>query len=179
MKRTVFAKISVNDEVNNGQVIDTLEKQVLEMAHCDLEEAVCAEVDSDSRHERYINYLMNWAIEHNDEAYEGCSPASFDEFEDNEDYDAECDLACFIKGIKEDQGEEEVEYDLTLGINEGEFELDKRTGNITVNRKAIHYKTNFKVEQTIWIWFVDEDNAMAHYKVIGTTDEKLTCEFIG
>ena len=25
MKRTVFAKISVNDEVNNGQVLDTLE----------------------------------------------------------------------------------------------------------------------------------------------------------
>lgn len=87
MKRTVFAKISVNDEVNNGEVIDTLEKQALEMAHCDLEEAVCAEADSDSRHERYINYLMNWAIEHNDEKFKGCSPACFDEFEDCEDYE--------------------------------------------------------------------------------------------
>ena len=85
MKRTVFAKISVNDEVNNGQVLDTLEKQALEMAYCDLEEAVCAEPDSDSKHERYINYLMNWVIEHNDEAYEGCSPTSFDEFEHCED----------------------------------------------------------------------------------------------
>ena len=62
MKRTVFAKILVNDEINNGQVLDTLEKQALEMAHCDLEEAICAEADSDSRHERYINYLINWAI---------------------------------------------------------------------------------------------------------------------
>ena len=90
MKRTVFAKISVNDEINNGQVLDTLEKQALEMAYCDLEEAVCAEADSDSKHERYINYLMNWAIEHNDEAYEGCSPANFDEFEyceDEEDFE--------------------------------------------------------------------------------------------
>lgn len=78
MKRTVFAKISVNDEVNNGQVLDTLEKQAREMAHCDLEEAICAEADSDSRHERYINYLINWAIEHNDEAFEGCENEEFD-----------------------------------------------------------------------------------------------------
>ena len=84
MKRTVFAKISVNDEINNGQVLDTLKKQALEMAHCDLEEAICAESDSDSRHERYINYLINWAIEHNDEAFKGCSPACFDEWLDNE-----------------------------------------------------------------------------------------------
>lgn len=89
MKRTVFAKFEVEDKVNNGFVVNTLEKQALEMAHCDLEEAVCAESDSDSKHERYINYLMNWAISHNDEAYEGCSPAGFDEWLDNEDSDIE------------------------------------------------------------------------------------------
>lgn len=89
MKRTVFAKFEVEDNVNNGFVVNTLEKQALEMAHCDLEEAVCAESDSDSKHERYINYLINWAINHNDEAYEGCSPAGFDEWLDNEDSDIE------------------------------------------------------------------------------------------
>ena len=85
MKRTVFAKFEVEDKVNNGFVVNTLEKQALEMAHFDLEEAVCAESDSDSKHERYINYLINWAIDHNDEKFEGCSPAGFDEFEDCED----------------------------------------------------------------------------------------------
>ena len=162
MKRTIFAKISVNDEVNNGQVIDTLEKQALKMAHCDLKEAVCAEADSDSRHERYINYLMNWAIDHNNEIFEGCSPAGFDEFED-----------C------EDEGNEEIEYDLALGINKDEFELDEATGNISINRKQVDYITNFKVGQLIKIWFVDEDDPLRVYKVIGITDEKLSCEFIG
>lgn len=85
MKRTVFAKFEVEDKVNNGFVVNTLEKQALGMAHCDLKEAICAEADSDSRHERYINYLINWAIDHNDENFEGCSPAGFDEFEDCED----------------------------------------------------------------------------------------------
>lgn len=159
MKRTVFAKFEVEDEVNNGQVLDTLEKQALEMAHCDLEEAICVESDSDSRHERYINYLMNWAIEHNDEAFEGCSPASFDEFEDCEDY--------------------EVEYDLALGINDDSFELDEETGNVSINRRKVDYNTNFKIGQLIRIWFVDEDDALKIYKVIEITDEKLTCEFIG
>lgn len=87
MKRTVFAKFEVEDKVNNGFVVNTLEKQAYKMAHCDLEEAICAEADSDSRHERYINYLINWAIEHNDEVFKGCSPASFDEFEG-------CEIIC-------------------------------------------------------------------------------------
>lgn len=159
MKRTVFAKISVNDEVNNGQVIDTLEKQALEMAHCDLEEAICAEEDSDSRHERYINYLMNWAIDHNDEKFEGCSPVGFDEFEDCEG--------------------EEIEYDLALGLRENDFELDETAGNISINKKKIYYNTDLKVGQLIRIWFVDEDDPLRVYKVIGITDEKLICEFIG
>ena len=85
MKRTVFAKFEVEDKINNGFVVNTLENQALGMAHCDLEEAICAEADSDSRHERYINYLINWAIDHNDETFEGCSPAGFDEFGDCED----------------------------------------------------------------------------------------------
>ena len=35
--------------------------------------------------EKYIEYLKKWAEEHKDEVNAGMSPASFDEWEDNED----------------------------------------------------------------------------------------------
>ena len=154
MKRTVFAKISVNDEINNGQVLDTLEKQALEMAHCDLEEAICAKTDSDSRHERYINYLINWAIEHNDETFEGCSPASFDEFEDCED--------------------EEEDYDIAL--ENDDYYLLPVSGCLVVYKQVFDdYVENSYIE----IKFLDEDNAIYQYKMIKEDDETITMEFIG
>lgn len=162
MKREVFAKILVDDEVNNGFVINTLEKQALEMAHCELDEAVCAESDSDSRHERYINYLINWAIEHNDETYEGCSPASFDEFEDCED----------------DYDEDECQYDIACRIDEDDYILDEQTGNIIIPRAYANVR--YKVGQIIKVWFVDEDEEpLKTYKVIETTETQLVCEYIG
>lgn len=154
MKRTVFAKISVNDEVNNGQVLDTLEKQALEMAHCDLEEAVCAEADSDSRHERYINYLMNWAIEHNDETYEGCSPASFDEFEDNED--------------------EELEPNWRLDVAGWHIDENHR---LVISDSAAAF--NFKVGRIIVIEFLDiwgDRQDIGRYKVIDNDNYEIICE---
>ena len=160
MKRTVFAKILVNDEINNGQVLDTLEKQALEMAHCDLEEAICAEADSDSRHERYINYLINWAIEHNDEAFEGCSPACFDEWFDNEG----------------EEDEEDVEYDVALGCNEDDYVL-ALNGNIKI-KKSLVYESFRKVGKELRIWFVDEDDPLHTYRVVEVTDDEVIAEFI-
>lgn len=159
MKRTVFAKISVNDKVNDGQVIDTLEKQALEMAHCDLEEAVCAEADSDSRHERYINYLMNWAIEHNDEAYEGCSPVSFDEFLDNE-------------------GEEAYENIPDLILNEGDYECDEYIGEIRVDKQVFD---DFVKHSYIRIRFINdnEDDNIYTYVMNSEDDKFITMTFIG
>lgn len=34
--------------------------------------------------EAYLNYLVNWAIDHTDPNYEGMSPASYNEWGDNE-----------------------------------------------------------------------------------------------
>ena len=154
MKRTVFAKISVNDEINNGQVLDTLEKQALEMAHCDLEEAICAEADSDSKHERYINYLINWAIEHNDEAFEGCSPASFDEFEDCEDEEEDCDIA----------------------LEDDDYYLLPVSGYLVVYKQVFD---DYVENSYINIKFLDEDNAIHQYKMIKEDDKTITMEFIG
>ena len=158
MKRTVFAKFEVEDNVNNGFVVNTLEKQALEMTHCDLEEAVCAESDSDSKHERYINYLINWAIDHNDEAYEGCSPAGFDEWLDNEDSDYE-DVPDWR-------------------VSEGEYEITD-DGNIILGKEAAF---NFKIGDYKRIEFLDDFGDTARigtYRVIDKPNGKVLCEFIG
>lgn len=34
---------------------------------------------------KYIEYLKNWAEEHKDDSFEGMTPASYDEWEENED----------------------------------------------------------------------------------------------
>ena len=161
MKRTVFAKILVNDEIDNGQVLDTLEKQALEMAHCDLEEAICAEADSDSRHERYINYLINWAIEHNDEAFEGCSPACFDEWFDNE-------------------GEEDEEFDADY---QPDWRLDIAGWHIDENHRLVISDSaaafNFKVGKILVIEFLDiwgDRQDIGRYKVIDNDGCEITCE---
>lgn len=40
----------------------------------------CALVDHDVRWERYITYLVQWAINHSSDEYEGMSPACYDEW---------------------------------------------------------------------------------------------------
>ena len=157
MKRTVFAKFEVEDNVNNGFVVNTLEKQALEMAHCDLEEAVCAESDSDSKHERYINYLINWAIDHNDEVYEGCSPAGFDEWLETEDSDYE-DVPDLV-------------------LDEGDYECDEHLGKIRIDKQVFD---DFVKHSYIKIKFVnDNDDNVYTYVMDSEDDEFITCEFIG
>lgn len=159
MKRTVFAKFEVEDNVNNGFVVNTLEKQALEMAHCDLEEAICAESDSDSNHERYINYLINWAIDHNDGAYEGCSPVGFEEWLDNE-------------------AEEAYENVPDLILDEGDYECDEYLGEIRIDKQVFD---DFVERSYIRIRFINdnEDDNIYTYVMKSEDDEFITCEFIG
>lgn len=42
-------------------------------------------VDGDVRWERYLRYLVQWAIDHNSDEYEGMSPACYDEWRCCED----------------------------------------------------------------------------------------------
>ena len=158
MKRTVFAKFEVEDKVNNGFVVNTLEKQAYKIAHCDLEEAICAEADSDSRHERYINYLINWAIEHNDEAFKGCSPASFDEFEDCEDEEFDADY----------------QPDWRLDIAGWHIDENHR---LVISDSAAAF--NFKVGKILVIEFLDiwgDRQDIGRYKVIDNDDCEIICE---
>lgn len=88
-KRIVFAKLAVNDDkairANLG-TLDYFADQINRIhGRVELCSAILAEKDSDSEWERYINYLSQWVICHNDEACEGMSPACFEEWRDNED----------------------------------------------------------------------------------------------
>lgn len=43
--------------------------------------------DEDVQWERYLKYLVEWAISHGDVGYEGTTPACYDEWKDCEDAD--------------------------------------------------------------------------------------------
>lgn len=159
MKRTVMAIIEVEDNVNNGQVIDTFEKS-LDQSNCNIENAIVLDKDSDSAHERYLNYLVNWIADHHEETFKGCSPACFDEWLDNEG----------------EEDEEDVEYDVALGCNEDDYVLASN-GNIEI-KKSLVYESLRKVGKELRIWFVDEDDPLHIYRVVEVTDDEVIAEFI-
>ena len=159
MKRTVMAIIEVEDSVNNGQVLDTFEKS-LDQSNCNIENAIVLDKDSDSVHERYLNYLMSWIADHHEDEFKGCSPACFDEWLDNEG----------------EEDEEDIEYDVALGCNEDDYVLASN-GNIKI-KKSLVYKSFRKVGKELRIWFVDEDNPLHIYRVVEVTDDEVIAEFI-
>ena len=159
MKRTVMAIIEVEDSVNNGQVLDTFEKS-LDQSNCNIENAIVLDKDSDSTHERYLNYLMSWIADHHEDEFKGCSPACFDEWLDNE--------------YEED--EEDVEYDVALGCNEDDYVLTSN-GNIEI-KKSLVDESFRKIGKELLIWFVDEDDPLHTYRVVEVTDDKVIAEFI-
>ena len=154
-----MAIIEVEDSVNNGQVLDTFEKS-LDQSNCNIENAIVLDKDSDSTHERYLNYLMSWIADHYDEAFKGCSPACLDEWLDNE--------------YEED--EEDIEYDVALGCNEDDYVLTSN-GNIKI-KKSLVYESFCKVGKELRIWFVDEDDPLHIYRVVEVTDDEVIAEFI-
>lgn len=85
MYRNILAVIDIDDEINDGQVIDALEQKMDEDINVHLDSAVILDEDSDSMHERYLRYLQDWIIDHYNDRFEGCSPAGFDEWKNNED----------------------------------------------------------------------------------------------
>lgn len=85
MYRNILTVIDVDDTINDGQVIDTLEQKMDGDINVHLDSAVILDEDSDSAHERYLRYLQDWIFNHSDPLFEGCSPAGFDEWKDNED----------------------------------------------------------------------------------------------
>ena len=85
MYRNILAVVNVDDTINDGQVIETLEQKMDGDINVHLDNAVILDEDSDSAHERYLRYLQDWIFNHSYSFFEGCSPAGFDEWRDNED----------------------------------------------------------------------------------------------
>lgn len=159
MKRTVMAIIEVEDSVNNGQVLDTLEnKFIIDKNICSLRDAIILDEGGEYKHERYLNYLMQWIVDHHDDKFAGCSPAGFDEWWLN------------------DEDEEDVEYDVALDCNENDYVLASN-GNIEI-KKSLVYESFRKVGKELRIWFVDEDNPLHTYRVVEVTDDEVIAEFI-
>ena len=84
MYRNVLAVIDVDDTINDGQVIDTLEQKMDGDINVHLDSAVILDEDSDSMRERYLGYRQDWIMDHCDDCFEGSSPACFEEWKDNE-----------------------------------------------------------------------------------------------
>lgn len=71
------------DETNgNGETTpgDYLEREFGWLEQSGVSLSDWALVDGDVKWERYIRYLVDWAISHNSDEYEGMSPACYDEW---------------------------------------------------------------------------------------------------
>lgn len=114
-------------------------------------------LNADTVHKAYLQYLSRWIFDHYEDEFKGCSPAGFDEWLDNE-------------------GEEDVEYDVALGSNDDDYELTVN-GNIKI-KKSLVYETIRKIGKELRIWFVDEDNPLHTYRIVEITDNEVIAEFI-
>lgn len=88
MERKVLAELYVNEEVSGVDegTIDYVEKELgwVEESGISHGDMVILDYDSDSPHERYLNYLSNWIFDHHDEEFQGCSPAGYEQWLNNE-----------------------------------------------------------------------------------------------
>lgn len=157
MKRTVMAIVEVENNVNDGQVLDTLEnKFITDKNVCSLRDTVILDEDADFEHERYLNYLMNWIVDHHDDEFEGQSPAGFDEWLENEDKDYE-DVPDLV-------------------LEEDDFTKDD-LGNIKIDKSVFD---DFVKGTYVRIQFVDDnEESIYEYKMIDEDENSITCEFIG
>lgn len=158
MKRTIMAIVEVEDSVNDGQVLDTLEnKFVTDRNVCSLRDAVILDEDSEYERERYLNYLMHWIVDHHDDEFEGQSPAGFDEWLETEDiyYDNIPDLV----------------------LDEGDYKCDEYLGKIWIDKQVFD---DFVMHSYIKIKFVnDNEDNIYLYVMTDETDDFIICDFIG
>lgn len=87
MKRTIFCKITVDDETAFNQIddgpISFLEKKIGELKEDNivLEDAFLSDEDNENLWGRYIHYLAEWVNSHSSEA-DGSSPSSWDLYQE-------------------------------------------------------------------------------------------------
>lgn len=113
--------------------------------------------DGEYEHERYLNYLMNWIVDHHDDEFAGQSPAGFDEWLETEDtyYDNVPDLV----------------------LDEGDYKCDEHLGKIWIDKQVFD---DFVKHSYIKIKFVnDNGNNVYTYVMVDELKDFIVCEFIG
>lgn len=90
MERKIVAVVGVDDEVAFEQINDGpvpyLEKELawLGPSGISLKDCFVADEDEDDKWKAYLNYLVEWAFNHQDDEFTGMTPACYDEFCENE-----------------------------------------------------------------------------------------------
>ena len=90
MARTIVAFIGVDDDTSFEKIDDGpityLEKEMgrLEQDGIVLKDCFISDDDEDDRWQAYLNYLVDWVFDHQGDEFEGMTPASFEEWIDNE-----------------------------------------------------------------------------------------------
>lgn len=90
MERKIVAIIGVDDDtafekIDDGPV-SYLEKEFgwLEQSNIFLKDCFISDDDEDDKWKAYLNYLVEWAFNHQGDEFEGMTPACYDEFCENE-----------------------------------------------------------------------------------------------
>lgn len=115
-------------------------------------------LNADSKHKAYLQYLSRWIFEHYEDEFQGCSPAGYDEWLDNEGEDGPID--------EEDAFIWRVSY--------GEYELAEDGGIILDSTAA----SVFSVGELVKVVFEDEEDQIGIYRVVKVTDTQCICEFV-
>lgn len=109
-----------------------------------------------SKHQEYLNYLKNWIENHQNDQFEGCSPAGYDEWLDCED------------------GPIDEEEAFIWKVSYGEYELAE-DGSIILDSTAASV---FSVGELIKVVFEDEEDQIGIYRVVKVTDIHCICESV-
>lgn len=127
MYRNILAVIDVDDTINDGQVIDTLEQKMDGDINVHLDSAVILDEDSDSMHERYLRYLQDWIIDHSVEAIEKLPTDKI--YVNTADYQGD-DFAFYRYGSLRAWAYQALEWAFTDGYDEEAEPDDWRTVNV-------------------------------------------------
>lgn len=90
MERKIIATIGIDDDTADEKIHDGpvpyLEKEMgqLQQSGITLRECFIADEDESDKWQAYLNYLVNWAFEHQGEEFAGMTPAGYNEWLTNE-----------------------------------------------------------------------------------------------
>lgn len=154
MKNYTLIETCVDAENKNTAVEKT--ENVLRGKPQGVEYEASVVLNADSKHKAYLQYLSRWIFEHYEDEFQGCSPAGYDEWMDNDD------------------GPIDEEEALIWKVVYGEYDLEDN-GDIVLDNDAASV---FNVGDLVKIVFEDEEDSFGIYRVVKVTNTHCVCEFV-